>query len=517
MTIWSAQGRVLWFGVMGPRFALLAAFVSLAGCPVEPVIPDTPDAPYSAARVVERLAVTGDTVLDLPRGETIALGLSAWFAGDEESTDVSAAAAWQVGDTSIATVNEDGEILGVTEGATTAWGLYGGIPSEPVAVLVTRGLWNVDFVDGGTGVQGKLLDVELVATDTTFSDTESIVLTIDGLTPFGMDRTEDPWWGLVDGAPNRYRARFLVPPTATPGAHLVNVTLDGRAPESGIAVQINANTAFGDVRDCSYFASDPASNWTFQADGNNARTWLVGMLGRNTNTRITARSSTAGDVDPWLAVWSLTGGLIATSDDDPSLSAGEAGVQITSLEDVFDDAFYVTAAISPNSTAAEAGGSMVTGCAVETLPDPMMTASNQATLFDADGTNISPGGSTEAAVFNSALSGDVARAWVYLDVQVAQPEVLSFWLTSPAGTAVELVSPQWSSEWLQDGGGWIGVVGGPSPFIPTADEFTNPSTSDGTLEFAGEAAAGTWTVSAQLSAVGSGGTWFDALLWIEID
>ena len=502
---------------MGSRFAILPALFLLAGCPVEPVIPDTPDPPYSAARAVERLAVTGESRLDLPRGETVALGLSAWFEGDEEPTDVTTAASWQVGDANIASIDATGEIVGVAEGVTTAWGVYGGIPSEPVAVEVTRGLWNVDFVDGGTGVQGKLLDVELVATDTTFADTEDIVLMIEGLTPFGMDRTDDPWWGVVDGAPNRYRARFLVPPTATAGSHVVNVTLDGRPPESGITVQITANTAFGEVRDCDYFDTDAASNWTFQADGNNARTWLVGMLGRNTNTRITARSSTAGDVDPWLAVWSLTGGLVATSDDDPSLDAGEAGVQVTSLEDVFDGAFYVTAAISPDSTASEAGGSMVTECSVEAMPDPVLTATNSPSLFDSDGTSITPGDSTTAATFSSGLAGVVERVWVYLDVELEQVEFVTLRLTSPAGTEVDLISPQWSTEWLQEGGTWIGVVGGPAPFIPSADEFTNPTTSDGTLEFAGETAAGTWTVSAHLNAVGSGGTWRDALIWIATD
>ena len=507
---------MLWFEPMGPRLALLPALLLLAGCPVEPVIPDTPAPPYSSARTLDRLAVTEGTMLDLPRGETAELTLSAWFEGDEEPTDVTGASTWEVGDADIAVIDTEGQISGLSEGTTAAWGVYNGIASEPVAVQVTRGLWNVDFIDGGTGVQGKLLDVELVATDTTFSDTESVVLTVDGLTPFGMDRTEDPWWGVVDGAPNRYRARFLVPPTATPGAHPVTVTLDGRAPEDGISVQITANTAFGEVRDCDYFGSDAASNWTFQADGNNARTWLVGSLGRNTNTRITASSATTGDVNAWLALWSLTGQLMTSSDDDPSLAASAAGVQITSLEDVFDGAFYVTASISPESSASEAGGSMITDCTVETMPDPQHTATNDATLFGAEGTSIFPGSITDAATFSSSQGGNVDRAWVYLDLELTQPEVITIRLTSPAGTEVELVNPQWSEEWMADGI-WTGVVGGPSPFIPTADEFTNPSTSEGTRDFFGETAAGTWTISAEMNAVGTGGTWWDAQLWIEID
>jgi hypothetical protein len=502
---------------MGPRTALLAALLLLAGCTVEPVIPDTPAPPYSSARTVDRLAVTEGTMLDLPRGETAELSLSAWFEGDEQPTDVTAAAAWVVGDPSIAVIDIEGQIEGLAEGMTAAWGVYQGISSEPVSVQVTRGLWNVDFIDGGTGVQGKLLDVELVSTDTTFADAEDIVLTIDGLIPFGMDRTDDPWWGVVDGAPNRYRARFLVPPTATASAHAVNITLDGRPPEDAIQVQITSNTAFGEVRDCDYFGSSAASNWTFQADGNNARTWLVGSLGRNTNTRITASSATAGDVNAWLGLWSLTGDLLTSSDDDPSLTLDAAGVQITSLEDVFDGAFYVTASISPESTASEAGGSMVTECTVETMPDPQHTATNDATLFGAEGTGIFPGSITDVATFSSSQAGDVYRAWVYLDVALTQPDVITVRLTSPAGTEVELINPQWSLEWMQSGGLWSGVVGGPAPFIPTADEFTNPSTSDGTRDFHGESAAGTWTVSVEMSAVGTGGTWYDAQLWIEID
>ncbi len=509
---------MLWFEPMGPRIALLPALLLLAGCPVEPVIPDTPAPPYSSARTLDRLAVTEGTMLDLPRGETAELTLSAWFEGDEEPTDVPAAATWEVGDPDIAVIDVEGQISGVSEGSTAAWGVYNGIASEPVAVQVTRGLWNVDFDSqvGSTGVQGKLLDIELVATDTTFSDAESVVLTIDGLTPFGMDRTEDPWWGVVDGAPTRYRARFLVPPTATPGAHAVTVTLDGRPPETGISVQITANTAFGEVRDCDYFASNAASNWSFSTVSSNARTWLVGSLGRNTNTRITASSGSAGDVNPWLALWSITGELLSTSEDDPSLSAGAAGVQITSLEDVFDGAFYLTATISPSSSEAEEEGHMVTDCTVETMPDPQHTATNDATLFGAEGTGIFPGSITDVATFSSSQAGDVDRAWVYLDLELTQPEFITFRLTSPAGTEVELINPQWSEEWMADGI-WTGVVGGPSPFIPTADEFTNPSTSDGTLDFSGETAAGTWTISAEMNAVGTGGTWWDAQLWIEID
>lgn len=500
---------------MGPRLGLLFALLVLAGCPVEPVIPDTPDPPYSAARSVDRLVVDGDATLDLPRGETVDLGLSAWFDGATEPTSVTAAATWSVADPDIATVDSSGVILGVSEGSTTAWGVYAGIASEPVAVEVTRGLWNVDFVDGGTGVQGKLLDVELVATDTTFEGA-TVTLSVEGLMPFGAERVEDPWWGAVEGVPNRYRARFLVPPTATPGPHAVTVSLDGREPENALSVQITANTAFGEVRGCDYFASDAASNWTFQADGNNTRTWLVGDLGRNTNTHIRAKTATSGDVDAWLATWSLTGELLSTSDDDPTQSDGDAGVQVTSLEDVFDGAFYVTASISPDATAEASGGSMVTDCAVEMMADPMLEASNAATLFDADGTTIIAGDATEAATFSAAIAGTVARAWVYLDVDIEMLEVVTFTLTSPAGTPVELLNPQWATEWAADGA-WIGVVGGPEPFIPTADAFTNPSTSTGTEEFEGEAAEGTWTVSVHMNAAGSGGTWNDALLWIETE
>ena len=498
---------------MRSRLGSLVLVALLAGCPVDPVVPETPDPPFTA-RTLDRLAVADGTTLDLPRGEVVSLSLAAWFDGAEESTDVTGAATWAVADPGIATVDATGQIQGVSEGMTSAWGVYAGIGSEPIAVDVTRGLWNVDFTDGGTGVQGKLLDVELVATDTTFSDAGTVVLAIEGLLPFGEDRTDDPWWGEA-GAPNRYKARFLVPPTATPGAHALTVSLDGREPENALTVQITANTAFGDVRDCDYFANDAASNWTFQADGNNTRTWLVGALGRNTNTHIRAASSSAGDVDAWLALWSLTGALLTTSDDDPTLASGDAALQVTSLEDVFDGAYYVTASISPMATTAGSGGSMVTDCVEEAMPDPMLEATNAAALFDADGSTIYAGDATEVATFPGP-TGTVTRAWVYLDAEVTQPDNVTFKLTSPAGTEVELLSPQWSTEWLVDGV-WVGVVGGPEPFVPTADAFTNPTTSTGTAECAGESAAGTWTVSAHMNAVGTGGTWRDALLWVGVE
>ncbi len=489
--------------------------VLLVGCPSEPVVPDTPDPPWSDAYTVAGLVIEADGDLMVPRGETVQLSLSATFTDLPEPVDVSAATVWRVADDSVASVDATGDIEGIAEGITTVWGEYAGIPSAPLTLEVVRGRWNVEFADGATGVQGKLLDIELVTSDTTFAEADEVVFTVDGLLPFGVERVVEPWWGVPEGQPNRYRARFLVPPTATLGPHEVVVSLDGQPPENTLTLQITANTSFGTVRDCSYFSEESASNWSFQVDGNNSRSWLVGNLGAATNTRILADSNTPGGVDPYLALWSLTGDLIGTSDDDPVFGVdGAAGLQVSSLEDVFEGVYYVTATISPEATGAQLGGTIVTDCFTEVMPLPMRSASNQASLFGTGGAEILPGTATESAEF-AGVSGTVTRAWVYLDAALGQPDFTTFILTSPAGTTVELVSPNWSADWLAEDGVWVGALGGPEPFIPVAEIWANPSNPGmGTAAFAGEAATGTWTLSVEMNVAFGGGTWRDARLFI---
>jgi|GEM_PF-2694442 len=495
----------------------LAVFAALLlGCPAEPVEPSQSAPPWSEARTVTALQISAEGDLTVPRGETLSLTLNARFDDDEALSDVTAAAVWRVADSSIATIDANGDIEGLLEGVTTAWGEFAGIPSDPLTLEVVRGRWTVSFADGSSGVQGKLLDVELSTDDTTFASAETIELSIEGLVPFGVQRVVDPWWGTPDAQPNRYRARFLVPPTATPGPHEVNVTLDGRAPENQLVLQITANTSFGTVRDCDYFADEPASNWTFQADGNNSRTWLFGDLMRSTNTRVRATSNTPGGVDPYLVLWSSVGELITTSDDDPEFgSDGGAGLQVSSLEDVFEGAYYITATISPAALGNALGGTIATTCDVESMPDPMRPASNDAELFGSGATTILPGSATTVAEF-AGVSGTVVRAWVYLDVALTQPDFTSVFLTSPTGTEVELISPNWSADWLAETGEFVGALGGPSPFVPVAEVWANPSApGPGTEAFGGEGGTGTWTLHFVMAAVGDGGLWRDARLFIE--
>lgn len=503
---------------MEPKKALTVALVlGLAGCPSGPVEPEQPELPWTDARAVSSLTITADGELTVPRGETLGLSLSAVFEDATEPVDVTSAATWYVADPVIAGIAEDGSIEGLVEGVTTAWGEYAGIPSAPLTLEVVRGRWNVEFVDGSSGVQGKLLDVELLTNDTAFASAETIELSIDGLIPFGEDRTEDPWWGVPTAQPNRYRARFLVPPTATPGSHDVLVSLDGRPPENQLVVQITANTSFGTVRDCDYFANEPASNWSFQADGNNSRSWILGSLGAGTNTRLFAESNTPGDIDPFLALWSLTGSLLATSDDAPDIgNDGGAALQVSSLEDVFEGAYYVTATVSPKATGDALGGTIATDCATETMPAPMLVANNDNTLFGGGGTDFLPGDATPAARF-SGPTGTVARAWVYLDAELLLPDVTTFTLVSPDGTPVELVSPNWSADWLDADGTLVGAFGGDAPFVPVAEVYTNPTNpGPGTAGLAGEDASGTWEVKVEVNSALPSGTWRDARLWVEL-
>lgn len=482
-------------------------------------MPDTPEAPWSDARAVTSLTIEGDGEIIVSRGESVQLILSARFDDDEAPSDVTAATTWRVADPSIATVTAEGAIEGLTEGSTIVWGEYTGVRSPAQPLEVGLGPWSVELSDGSTGVQGKLLDIELLTNDTTFASAGSIELSVDGLLPFGEGRVSEPWWGVPEETPNRYRARFLVPPTATPGPHTVLLSLDGVPPENVLTLQVTANTSFSSVRDCDYFADDPSSNWTFQADGNNSRSWLLGDLARGTNSRLLAQSNTPGGVDPFLALWSLTGELLAVSDDDPEYGFdGGAGLQINSLEDVFEGAYYVTATISPDAVGASLGGTIATSCDVEGMPDPMLLASNDAELFGtSDGTIIYPGSSTAEAEF-AGVSGTVQRVWVYLDLLMTQPDYTTVWLRSPAGTVVEIISPNWSADWLPEDGEWAGTLGGAAPFVPVASVWSNPTVEDpGTEVFDGESATGTWTVGLTVNIADGSGVWRDARLFILTD
>lgn len=485
----------------------------LIGCSSGPVEPDAPALPWDDTREVVALRVEQDEALLVPRGDSVSPRLLATLDGVDEPVDVTAQATWQVADPLVAQVNSDGSIEALEEGLTSAWGLYAGVPSEPVSLEVVRGRWTVEFQDGATGVQGKLLDVELRSSDTTFDDAE-VLLEIAGLLPFGVERVEEPWWGVPAGQPTRYRGRFLVPPTAALGAHAVTVTLDGRPPENSLSVQITSNGGLGEVRDCDYFVSEDASNWSFEADGNNARTWLLGDLGAATLTRVFATGG--GDVDPWLGLWSLAGELVASSDDDAEYGLdGSAGLQITSLEDVFDGAWYLTAAVSPKATGDAQGGTITTDCAEEQMAEPILTASNAPGLFDA-GTTILPGEATPAALFQGP-TGTVTRVWAYVDADLLAPDFTTLTLLSPAGTEVELLSPQWCADWLPEDGHWNNAWGGDAPFVPEAEIWVNPSNPGPGLDaFAGEGGSGTWELQWELNQGGSGGLWRDARLFIEV-
>jgi hypothetical protein len=219
-------------------------------------------------------------------------------------------------------------------------------------------------------------------------------------------------------------------------------------------------------------------------------------------------------------LWSSdTGEVLATSDDDPEFGVdGAAGVQFTSLDDVFGEGvYYLTVTVSPKAVGNALGGTIATSCDVEMMPDPMRAPSNAATLFAGGAATIAPGSATEDAQF-AGVSGTVERIWVYLDVALTQPDFTTFTLIPPGGDmadGVELISPNWSADWLPADGAWAGGLGGGAPFVPVADVWANPSNPGmGTASFAGMPATGTWTLSVTMNAVGNGGLWHDARLYI---
>jgi hypothetical protein len=120
------------------------------------------------------------------------------------------------------------------------------------------------------------------------------------------------------------------------------------------------------------------------------------------------------------------------------------------------------------------------------------------------------------------VAGSVIRAFVFLDLDLEQPEATTVRLVAPGGREVELMgpagteppTPDWYADFLGEGGGFEGVLGAPAPFRPTAEEWKG--TGGGTTGLAGEEAGGTWRVEVEMLAPGSGGVWREGRVWVEV-
>ena len=493
-----------------PRFRRLVlwSLFTLVGC--ADVVPDQEPLPWDQDRALLRLVPEVGT-LELAAGGTADLSLLAYYDDALEPVSVTAAASWRSSDPAVAEVSATGTVEGMATGTAALYATLGGVTSDPVTVLVGRSAYTVT-VEGHIGRRGKLLDLVVTSPDGDFAVADSVELSVPGLVPFGEDRPTEPWWGVVPGTTNAYRAVFLIPPTAPLGQLPINLRVDGSPPQSAPQVEIQRNESLeGAPEGCPYFNEDDTSNWTFTADGTNrARTWLLGGLPSGTLLRLSARSQTAGDVDPWMAVWSLDGELLMTNDTAVgSAGTDEAALEVTARQTDFDGAFFLTASVSPTAIGSQTGGTLGTNCLSRALP----SASAEALApFPIGGIALTPGRTVQEFDL-SAFAGSVARAYVYLDLDLEQLGQTTVRLRAPDGSEVDLIDDAWGAAVdVPSGSRWLGTLGAPNPFLPTADAVGGGA---GTPELSGVLISGTWEVEVDVQTVGELGAWYDAAVWVE--
>ncbi len=482
----------------GSFVALALAFPLAVGC--GDVVPDQTPVPWTQDRPIERLVPSVATIT-LAEGAQAPLGLDAYYQDLLEPVSITSAS-WTSVDPTVASVDAS-TVTAIGPGRTTLYAVVGGVQSGPVTVVVGR---DYDLTAStGSVRRGKLLDLVLTTPDADFAAATTIELGIEGLLPFGEERREDPWWGVVPGTTDRYRGVFLVPPTAPTGDLPVTFLLDGAAPRLPVTVEVQRNEALdGAPHGCGYFDDDDDSNWTFSEGTNQARTWLVGDLAADTLYRFAARSTTTGDVDPWMALWSLDGELMLTNEAAfGAENTDEAGIEITSLADDFTGSWFLTVAVSPEAVSSQAAGTLGTACVARDLPSHAAEATDG---FPALGDPFSPGENVRDFDF-TGIGGSVERAYVYLEIDVLRPDVTTVRLRTPEGEEVELIDPAWSDEAGVEGR-WLGTLGAPEPFVPTASK-------DGTEALAGKTIAGVWELEVDIEGVGDLGSWYDAKIWLE--
>jgi hypothetical protein len=474
-------------------FALL-----LVGC--VDVIPNQEAPPWSTDRAIERLVPSVST-LALPEGEQSAVTVEGYYADSLEPVPITGAT-WASADEAIASM-DGGIVMAMSPGRTVVYAMVGGLQSSPISVRVSRGVYELE-ADTTLVRRGKLLDLTVTSSDADFTGGE-ISLSIEGLMPFGDERETDPWWGIVPGTTNSYRGVFLAPPAAPLGDVVVDFLLDGAPPRDDLLIEVLRNEALdGEPHDCDYFEEDAASNWTFSEGTNQARSWLLGGLSADTITRFAARSQTSGAVDPWMALWSLEGELLMTNDSVPgATTTDEAALELTSLTDDFVGAWYLTVGVSPNAASSQAVGTLVTSCLDRSLP---LHTAEATSGFPDQGETLLPGRNTKTFQFRG-IGGSVSRVYVYVDVNLLLPNVTTVRVIAPNDSGVDLIDGDWAED-VGSTGRWLGTLGAPPPFIPTADPR-------GTTQLAGIPVAGSWQLQVQVDGVGELGTWNDAKIWIE--
>ncbi len=483
-----------------PRGSSVALAVLIAvGC--GDVVPDQPPLPWSEDRAIARL-VPAESQLALAQGGRATLELQAFYEDLIEPVTISSAS-WSSSDPTVATL-EGSTVTAVAPGRASLYAVVGGVQSAPVSLIVGRGDYDLS-ADVTVVRRGKLLDITLTSADADFTVATTIDLAIEGLLPFGDARTEDPWWGVVPGTDDEYRGVFLVPPTAPLGDLTVDFLLDGAPPREQVSIEILRNEALdGAPHDCDYFEEDNASNWSFATGTNQARTWLLGGLSADTLSRFATRSTTTGDVDPWMALWSLEGDLLVTNDTVAgAVNTDESAIEVTALTDDFSGGWYLTVSISPDAVSSQAEGTLGTSCVDRDLPPFAAEATDG---FPGVGVALTPGRTTKSFAFDG-IGGSLARAYVYLDLDVLRPAQTTVRLRAPDDSEVDLIDPDWSED-LGLNGRWMGTVGAPKPFVPGA-------TPGGTTDLAGVTISGTWEIEVDVQTVGELGAWYDAKIWLE--
>ncbi|WP_428772489.1 beta strand repeat-containing protein [Vibrio sp.] len=142
---------------------------------------------------IEVLTVTNATVtdvsvtpspIDVAKGAAVQLTATATFT-DSSTQDVTSLASWSTGNTSIATVDNAGELTGVNEGTTTASARYEGVDSSPVTVNVTAAeLMAITLhAEPGSGLLSVVsADTYIIALGDTAADITAIGEFTDGTT-----------------------------------------------------------------------------------------------------------------------------------------------------------------------------------------------------------------------------------------------------------------------------------------------------------------------------------------------